>query len=58
MRHMRRLFGALQSRGATTFEVTDDASKRFLQDAATSGEFGVRARRLRLVAVVLVQPQR
>ena len=32
MRHMRRLFGALQSRGATTFEVTDDASKRFLQD--------------------------
>ena len=32
MRHMRRLFGALQSRGATTFEVTDDASKRSLQD--------------------------
>ncbi len=32
MRHMRRLFGALQSRGATTFEVTDDASRRFLAD--------------------------
>ena len=32
MRHMRRLFGELQSRGATTFEVTDEASTRFLQD--------------------------
>lgn len=30
MRHMRRLFGELQSRGARTFEVTDQANDRFL----------------------------
>ena len=31
-RHMRRLFGALQSRNATTFEVTEDATARFISD--------------------------
>jgi len=31
-RHMRRLFGELQSRGATTFEVTEEANARFLKD--------------------------
>ncbi|WP_313675616.1 NAD(P)/FAD-dependent oxidoreductase [Mycolicibacterium sp.] len=31
MRHMNRLFGELQSRGASTFEVTDEANDRFLQ---------------------------
>ncbi|MFM9034233.1 MAG: flavin-containing monooxygenase [Mycobacterium sp.] len=30
MRHMNRLFGELQRRGATTFEVTDEANDRFL----------------------------
>ena len=32
MRHMSRLFGCLQSRGATTFEVTEGANARFLKD--------------------------
>jgi len=32
MRHMRRLFGELQSRGATTFEVTEEANARFLKN--------------------------
>ena len=32
MRHMRRLFGELQSRGASTFEVTEDANARFLKN--------------------------
>ena len=31
MRHMRRLFGELQRRGAATFEVTEDANDRFLK---------------------------
>lgn len=30
MRHMQRLFGELQSRNASTFEVTEDANARFL----------------------------
>jgi cation diffusion facilitator CzcD-associated flavoprotein CzcO len=30
MRHMDRLFGEMQRRGATTFEVTEDANARFL----------------------------
>jgi cation diffusion facilitator CzcD-associated flavoprotein CzcO len=30
MRHMDRLFGELKRRGATTFEVTEDANARFL----------------------------
>lgn len=30
MRHMKRLFGELQRRGATTFEVTEEANARFL----------------------------
>jgi cation diffusion facilitator CzcD-associated flavoprotein CzcO len=30
MRHMDRLFGEVQRRGATTFEVTEDANARFL----------------------------
>ena len=30
MRHMDRLFGELQRRGATTFEVTEDANTRYL----------------------------
>ena len=30
MRHMNRLFGELQRRGARTFEVTEDANARFL----------------------------
>jgi hypothetical protein len=32
MRHMRRLFGELQRRGATTFEVTEEANARFLKN--------------------------
>ncbi|UXA15932.1 NAD(P)/FAD-dependent oxidoreductase [Mycobacterium sp. SMC-4] len=32
MRHMRRLFGELQRRGATTFEVTEAANARFLDE--------------------------
>jgi hypothetical protein len=31
MRHMNRLFGELQTRGASTFEVTEEANDRFLQ---------------------------
>lgn len=31
MRHMRRLFGELQRRGGSTFEVTEEANARFLQ---------------------------
>ena len=31
MRHMKRFFGALQSRGTRTFEVTEEANARFLQ---------------------------
>ncbi len=30
MRHMKRLFGEMQRRGASTFEVTEDANDRFL----------------------------
>jgi len=30
MRHMKRLFGELQRRGASSFEVTDEANTRFL----------------------------
>jgi hypothetical protein len=30
MRHMDRLFGELKRRGASTFEVTEDANTRFL----------------------------
>ncbi len=30
MRHMDRLFGELQRRGATTFEITEDANDRYL----------------------------
>jgi len=29
MRHMDRLFGELKRRGATTFEVTEEANKRY-----------------------------
>lgn len=35
MRHMRRLFGELQRRGATTFEVTEEANARFLEEMLT-----------------------
>ena len=31
MRHMKRLFGELRKRGATTFEVREDANARFLE---------------------------
>ncbi|PWQ88770.1 monooxygenase, partial [Enterococcus faecium] len=31
MRHMNRLFGELQRRGADTFEVTEEATAAFLQ---------------------------
>nr|WP_256735870.1 NAD(P)/FAD-dependent oxidoreductase [Mycolicibacterium hippocampi] len=31
MRHMHRLFGELQNRGGSTFEVTEEANARFLQ---------------------------
>ncbi len=31
MRHMQRLFGELDKRGATTFEVRDDANAKFLE---------------------------
>ncbi|MGE2735129.1 flavin-containing monooxygenase [Mycolicibacterium vaccae] len=31
MRHMKRLFGEMQRRGARTFEVTDEANDRFLE---------------------------
>jgi hypothetical protein len=30
MRHMDRLFGELKRRGATTFEITEDANTRYL----------------------------
>jgi hypothetical protein len=30
MRHMDRLFGELKRRGATTFEITEDANRRYL----------------------------
>jgi cation diffusion facilitator CzcD-associated flavoprotein CzcO len=35
MRHMNRLFGELQRRGAHTFEVTEDANARFLERMTT-----------------------
>ncbi len=31
MRHMNRLFGEMQRRGANTFEITEDANARFLE---------------------------
>ena len=40
-RGMRRLFGALQSRGASTFEVTDVACTRFLDDVKDKLESSV-----------------
>ena len=58
MRHMNRLFGELQRRGARTFEVTEQANARFLDRMTdTARRFGVSARQLRNVAVVLVQGQ-
>jgi len=35
MRHMNRLFGELQRRGAHTFEVTEQANARFLERMTT-----------------------
>ncbi|MGV0838434.1 flavin-containing monooxygenase [Mycolicibacterium thermoresistibile] len=35
MRHMDRLFGELKRRGATTFEVTEEANDRYLQRMTT-----------------------
>ena len=35
MRHMNRLFGELQRRGARTFEVTEQANARFLDRMTT-----------------------
>lgn len=35
MRHMRRLFGEMQSRGGSTFEVTEEANSRFLSRMLT-----------------------
>lgn len=35
MRHMKRLFGELQRRGASTFEVTEEANARFLGQMET-----------------------
>jgi cation diffusion facilitator CzcD-associated flavoprotein CzcO len=35
MRHMERLFGEIQQRGARTFEVTEDANARFLERMTT-----------------------
>ncbi|PRC62069.1 monooxygenase, partial [Mycobacterium sp. ITM-2017-0098] len=35
MRHMKRLFGELQRRGAGTFEVTEEANARFLGQMET-----------------------
>ena len=59
MRHMNRLFGELQRRGARTFEVTEQANARFLDrmDRAAR-QIGVLCRQLCDLAVVLVQPQR
>ena len=59
MRHMDRLFGELQRRGARTFEVTEQANARFL-DRMTEllGDSVFYARQLRKLTVVLVQPQR
>ena len=56
MRHMNRLFGELQRRGARTFEVTEEANARFLNRMTKlTGRLGIRARQLREFAVVLVQ---
>ena len=42
MRHMNRLFGELQRRGARTFEVTEQANARFLDRMTNAaGRFGV-----------------
>jgi hypothetical protein len=35
MRHMNRLFGELQRRGARTFEITEQANARFLDRMTT-----------------------
>ena len=35
MRHMERLFGEMQQRGARTFEVTEEANARFLERMTT-----------------------
>ncbi len=58
MRHMDRLFGEVKRRGATTFEVTEDANTRYL-DRMTEllGDSVFIRRQLRDVAVVLLQPQ-
>ncbi len=59
MRHMDRLLGEVKRRGATTFEVTEEANARFL-DRMTQllGRLGVSLGQLCHVAVVLLQPQR
>ena len=56
MKHMERLFGEIQQRGARTFEVTEDANARFLERMINADErLRVRARQLRDLAVLLVQ---
>ena len=35
MKHMERLFGEMQQRGARTFEVTEEANARFLERMTT-----------------------
>ena len=56
MRHMDRLFGELKRRGATTFEVTEEANTSYL-DRMTEllGDSVFDDRQLRDVAVVLLQ---
>ena len=56
MKHMERLFGEIQRRGARTFEVTEEANARFLERMTNAdGRLRVRARQLCHVTVVLVQ---
>ena len=56
MKHMDRLFGEMQQRGARTFEVTEEANARFLERMTDADErLRVRARQLCDLAVLLVQ---
>ncbi len=56
MRHMDRLFSELKRRGATTFEVTEEANTELSgSDDRTAGRFVVDDRQLRDVAVLLLQ---
>ena len=56
MRHMDRLFGEVKRRGATTFEVTEDANTPLPgPDDRADRRFGVHPRELRDIAVLLLR---